>query len=249
MDEAIPEQRQGDSGGDEFPELTQLGWFTHLEQLTATSFFRMSVRLPSMVSQALRLSWRAAPGLTLATIALNFAAGIGTVVSLLTVFDVAATLFEQAPTIERVRAAVPGLVLLGVVLAGRSGLGIAAGWAQARLTPLVGRQVHEDFYALTTAVPLVTFDDSDFADEMERSTNRGMDAGPEVVSDSVDVLTGLIGIVAVAAAVAIVHPLLLVFVVVAVLPVGWAAVRSARIGYESLRARIARRRKAWSSPR
>jgi ATP-binding cassette, subfamily B, bacterial len=56
-------------------------------------------------------------------------------VSLLTVFDVAATLFEQAPAIERVQAAVPGLVLLGVMLAGQSGLGIAAGWAQARLTP------------------------------------------------------------------------------------------------------------------
>jgi hypothetical protein len=66
---------------------------------------------------------------------------------------------------------------------------------------------------------------------MQRARDRGLYAAPQVVTNVLDCVTGAAGIASAASVVAVLHPILLVLLVIAELPGGWAAVRAARIGY------------------
>ena len=60
-------------------------------------------------------------------------------------------------------AALPSLALVVAARAARSGLGIGAGWAQARLSPLVELVVERRLFWLTTGVDLVAGLDPEWA--------------------------------------------------------------------------------------
>lgn len=230
---------------DPLPELEAAGFYLHAAESARTGFGRLVRRLPVLIGQAAGIAWRASRLSTVLTLGFNLASGVATTFGLLATRDVAAALFTAAPTWDRVLTAVPALATVGAAVAARAGMGIAAGWAQARLSPLVTNMVESRFYGLTTRVPLAAFDDDAFSDDMQRARDRGMEGAVRLVDNTIDVLTGIVGMLAVATAVAIIHPLLLVLVLVVAVPVGWAAIRSARIQYVSYQQRISRRRRVW----
>jgi len=80
---------------------------------------------------------------------------------------------------------------------------------------------------------------------MERARDRGALSASMVVEKAVDLVTGLVGVSAAAAALLLVHPLLVPLLVLATAPIGWAAVRAARVQYVSMFRRIVRRRRLW----
>jgi ABC-type multidrug transport system fused ATPase/permease subunit len=227
------------------PELEMPSWWAHAQANLSTSVVAMVRRLPGLLRLALGLAWRASRLDTVLAIAANVAVGVSTALGLLATRDVATAVLAGGPTAERLRAALPALVALGVVVSARAGLGVVAGWAQARLQPRVLTAAELTLLELTTKVELAAFDDPGFADEMERARNRGTEAAPMLVNDLVDLITGLVGLTATAIALAVLNPLLLPALVLAALPVGWAAVRSARIEYLSLFNRITRIRRLW----
>ncbi|MBB6037681.1 ABC transporter ATP-binding protein [Phytomonospora endophytica] len=215
-------------------------------ETAATGFVAIASRLPALLAGAYRAAWTAAPVTTLLCLLLNVASGVASTFGLLATQDVAAALLSsEGPSMDRVLAAVPALVSVTVLLAARSGLSTGAGYAQARLEPLVTNAVEAEFFAVTTRMDLAAFDDPKLADEMDKSKSRGIQAMVRLVQESVDVLTGLVGVAAVAAVLVVIHPLLLVFLLAAGLPAGWAAVRAARVEYTSWYQRAARRRRVW----
>jgi len=230
---------------DDEPELEMLPWFAHVQAHLATGLAAMVRRLPALLRTALGLAWRASRVDTIVAIAANVAVGVSTAFGLLATRDVATAVLAGGPTVDRLRAAVPSLVALATVVSARAGMGILAGWAQARLAPRVLTAADTALYELTTRVELAAFDDPGFADEMERARNRGTNAAPMIVNDLVDLVTGLVGLAATAAALAVLHPLLLPALALAAVPIGWAAVRAARIQYLSLFNRIPRIRRLW----
>jgi ATP-binding cassette subfamily B protein len=70
-------------------------------------------------------------------------------------------------------------------------------------------------------------------------------AAPQVVTNVLDCVTGAAGIASAASVVAVLHPILLVLLVIAELPGGWAAVHAARIGYITNFALADSRRRKW----
>jgi ATP-binding cassette, subfamily B, bacterial len=100
-------------------------------------------------------------------------------------------------------------------------------------------------FELTTRVELSAFDDAAFHDAMLRARDRGMYSAAQVVQTVLNCLTGAVGIVAAAVVVAVLNPILLGLLVAAELPGGWAAVRSARIGYATSFALADSRRRKW----
>src|SRR5690606_30010741 len=118
-------------------------------------------------------------------------------------------LFSAGPTPDRVRDALPSLALVAGAVALRSAVQAGAGWAQARLEPQVRRLAELRLYEATTAVHLAALDDSDFLDDLQRAQTRGMTSAPRVVRQAVDVLTGVVGMVAAAGTLGVLHPLLL----------------------------------------
>ena len=105
---------------------------------------------------------------------LNLVSGVFAGYALFATTGVLEALFAGGPTPERVRAALPSLILVavadgGAVRRSRS----AAGWAQARLEPQVDQVVEVRLYDLTTQVELAAFDDPDFHDRLQRARDRG----------------------------------------------------------------------------
>jgi ATP-binding cassette subfamily B protein len=227
------------------PELKAAGWDAHSVAMANVRFSAMARRLPAIIRQAIRLAWRANARDTLFALVLNLCTGVATAFGLLATRGVLQALFASGPTLDRVRAAVPSLVMVAIATAARSGLSIAAGWAQARLEPQVLTTAERRLFELTTRVKLAAFDDAGFSDEMERARNRGSLAVQFLVRAAIDLAAGLAGLAATALTLALLHPLLLGALLLASVPAAWAAVRAARLAYLSNHARTSRRRRLW----
>jgi ATP-binding cassette subfamily B protein len=229
----------------EGPKLAEHRWTARTGELAETGLITVARRLPALIGQALRLAWQASRADTAVTISLNLLAGIFTAFGLLATTGVLHALFAAGPTPDRVRAALPSLILVGVATALRAGLQAAAGWAQARLEPQVDRLVEIRLFELCTAVELAALDDSDFLDGMQRAEGRGIQAAPGMVNFTIDVLTGAVGMVAAAGALGVLHPLLLPLLLATALPEGWASVRAARLRYLTMLTLVSTRRRKW----
>jgi ATP-binding cassette subfamily B protein/ATP-binding cassette subfamily C protein len=230
---------------DDLPELEPPSWYAHGGALASTGFWAMARRLPALVRQAMALAWAASRRDTLVAVSANLASGVLTALGLLATRNVAGALLGAGPTPDRIRAALPSLVLVAAATGTRAGLAIVAGWAQARLAPQVDTAAQIALFDLTTRVELAAFDDAGFADDMERAHGRGVDSAAMLVNNVIDLTTGVVGVAATAVTLLVIHPLLLPVIVAAALPVGWAAVRAARQQYVSIHQRIAYRRRRW----
>ena len=230
---------------DVLPELADPDWIYHARQFVDTSFWSVARRLPAIVREAVGLAWSASRRDTALAITLNLLAGTMTTFGLLATGSVLRELFADGPTPDRVRAALPALIAAALAVMARGGLGIAAGWAQARLTPQINISVELRLFETTTSVELAAFDDSGFAEEMDRARERGVSEAASIVDSSVNLITGVIGFGATAAAVLVIQPVLVPCLLVAAVPSAATAVRMARREYLAMLSQITRRRRMW----
>jgi ATP-binding cassette, subfamily B, bacterial len=246
----MPRRRRRDevplaAADDLVAELATAYWTAYRERMASIGFVAMARQFPALIGHAVRLSSQASRRDTIAAICLNLASGVLTGYALLETTGVLQALFAAGPTPQRVTAAIPSLALVASAVAARSALQAAAGWAQARLEPQIERVVEIRLFELTTQVELSAFDDAAFHDAMLRARDRGMYSAAQVVQTVLDCLTGTVGIVSAAVVVGVLNPILLALLVAAELPGGWAAVRSARIGYATSFALADSRRRKW----
>ncbi|MFI5833466.1 ABC transporter ATP-binding protein [Micromonospora sp. NPDC051300] len=227
------------------PELADGHWMNRATEFAHTSFWAVARRLPALVREAVGLAWSTSRRDTIASIGLNVAAGVLTTLGLLATTGVLRQLFAAGPTPDRIRAALPALLVAAAAVTGRGALTIAAGWAQARLIPQINYQVELRLFEATTAVELAAFDDAGFAEEMDRARDRGMAEAASIVDHSVNLVTGLVGVLATAAAVTVIQPLLLPCLLLAAVPEAATAVKLARRQYLALLAWITRRRRMY----
>ncbi|MEU4691123.1 ATP-binding cassette domain-containing protein [Actinoplanes sp. NPDC023714] len=208
-------------------------WLTSTEEAANTTFFQMMRRLPRLLREAWLLAWRAGRRTTAAVLVLQLGSGAAAALGLISVVGVFDGLLQSGPTPERVRAAVPSLLVLIVTLALRAVLTSAAATAQGHLAPRVYEAAQMRLLDLTTRVDLATFDDPEWRDSMERARDRGIYAAQQMVDFGIGVLTNVVGLVVAGGVLAVLHPVLLPLLVLAAVPTGWAAVRAARVGYRS----------------
>ncbi|WP_233624890.1 ABC transporter ATP-binding protein [Actinoplanes sp. ATCC 53533] len=227
-----------DTGGDgewsDDGELALPYWLTSTEEAANTTFLRMFRRLPRLLRSAWSLAWQASRRTTIAVAVLQLAAGVASAVGLISVVGVFDGLLRDGPTPERVRAAVPSLLLLVGSAVVRGLLTSAGAAANGRLSPKVSQAAQMRLLDLTTRVDLSTFDDPGWRDAMERARDRGIDAAQQLVDRAIELGTNLIGLAAAAGVLAVLHPVLLPLLVLAVVPIGWSAVRSARLRHRRL---------------
>jgi ATP-binding cassette subfamily B protein/ATP-binding cassette subfamily C protein len=232
---AEPGDAGGEDGGSaedhETAELSANYWHAYTQRMAAVKFSDVARRFPALIGQAVRLGWAASRTDTAATIGLTTASGVFGGYALFATTGVLQALFAGGPTPQRVRAALPSLVLVALATALRSAVSTAAGWAQSRLEPQVDQSVEVRLYDLTTQVELAAFDDPDFHDRLQRARDRGVSSASMLVNDVINVLTGFAGLASAAVVVGVLQPLLLAVLLLAQLPGAWAAVRTARIRY------------------
>ncbi|WP_117209958.1 ABC transporter ATP-binding protein [Allorhizocola rhizosphaerae] len=206
--------------------------------------FAVFGQLPRLVAIAVAISWRADRTRTLVVALATVVSGVTAAFGLLATQRVLVELFAGGPTPDRVVAALPALVWLAAATGLRAGMGIVTGYAQNGLTPRVDREIQRRLFETTTAVRLDAFDEDTFADDMERAS-RGTDSAIALVQGAMNLFAGLAGLAAVAVAVTVIHPLLLVALLVATVPNGWAALAAGHQRYRVYLQGSARRRRLW----
>ena len=196
------------------------------------------------MTEALRIGWRADRARTSLVAVATVLSGAMATFGLLATQRVLVALFTGGPTPERVRAALPALCWLAVAAATRGALSTVTGYALNGLTPQVNREVERRLFERTSAVRLEAFDEDSFADDMERAS-RGTESAIMLVQEVFNLLAGVVGLLAVAVAVIVIHPLLLCALLVATAPNAYAALKAGHERFRTFLAGSARRRRLW----
>lgn len=209
--------------------------------LTRMGFGQMAAALPRMAGMVLRTGWqvdrRALAGVIAAQVGQGVTAGWG----LVAVNSVLTRLFANGPTGDKLREALPSLVVLAALSVGTA---LLSAWSTAmsgRLEPQVERAVSARYYEAVTRVELAVTERPEVQRVLEAG-KFGTDSARSMLRLSVGVGNVVIGMVAAAVVLASLHWVLLPMLLAIALPKGWGAVRSARRDYGSRLAWVDHRR-------
>ena len=207
-------------------------WMRQEQALQRTGIRTMARRLPGLLRLAWSVAWEADRRALVAMVVLRVLGGAVEALGLLAVAGALTAVLRDGPTPQRLRDAVPAMIL--VVAAGvvRSGLSAATGLLQARLGPRVDRASIVRLLGLATRTSVMAFDDPRFVDDLD-AAERGAASGRQLVANAIEVLTAAIRIAAAGGVLGVLHPVLLPLLVLSILPDGWASLRSARLAHAS----------------
>ncbi|GHC49800.1 hypothetical protein GCM10010349_14180 [Streptomyces flavofungini] len=192
----------------------------------------MASRLPQALGAAVRLGWAADRG------AMGWLAGCqlavvgASVVGLAALPGALAQLFHGGAVGERVGAAAPALLVVAGAAGVRAGADALGVYASARLAPEVASEADLRILAAAPRVELEAYDQPGFADRLQ-AAGRGAKATENLIADAQALLSALGQLVAAATVLAVLHPVLLPLLVLAVVPKGTAAVTTARIRHRA----------------
>ncbi|GAA1381239.1 ABC transporter ATP-binding protein [Catellatospora chokoriensis] len=224
------------------PELRPMWWESGMGARAAASLGTVAIQLPRLIATALAIAWRADRTRTLTVGLATVVAGVSAAFGLLATQKVLIGLLAAGPTPQRVTSALPALIMVAAAAAVRAGVGIVIGYAQSGLAPRIEAEVHRRLLETTSLVELAAFDEDAFADDMERAS-RGTNAAVFLVDGAFALIAGLTGLLSVAVAVIVIHPLLLLALLVATAPTAFASLRAGQQRYRTYLAGSVRRRR------
>jgi ATP-binding cassette, subfamily B, bacterial len=201
--------------------------------------------VPAAVLTVTTLSWRASRSLTLLAGALHVLSGCVTAFGLLATANVLTALLEQGPTPERVLASLPAIALVVAAFSLDAILDAAVALVQGVLTPQVELAARDEMYRAVLGVEASAFDDADFQELVRQGGDYGTRAIRSSIVGVADLLSSVVSLVAAMAAVAVFSGWLLPALVVAAAVDAWAAMRAAKLNYESFLHMITRDRQSW----
>ncbi|GAA2663751.1 ABC transporter ATP-binding protein [Streptomyces lunalinharesii] len=194
---------------------------------------QMLARLPKIARQIGQLAWRADRNATRALIICELASAAMTAFGLMASVSVLQALFAQGPTPDRVWAALPQLLAVVGCLAARGLLEGGVSAAQAQVTPKIRTALETEFLSLTAHVRLEVVDNPDWHDEAYRANDRGLFYARQIIGQVVDLASAMLALMGTAGVLSVLHPALLPLLLLSVVPVGAAAVHSARARFHS----------------
>ncbi|WP_327327590.1 ABC transporter ATP-binding protein/permease [Streptomyces sp. NBC_01210] len=225
----------GPVDGDITDELEEAYWSVYDGAAAKATVGQVLVRLPRIVRQIGRLAWQADRVATAAVFVLQLASAAMSAFGLVASVAVLHELFAQGPTPDKVHSAVPQILLVVAFLSARALLEAGVAVAQARVTPKIRTALESDFLRLTAHVRLDAVDDADWHDDAYRANDRGLFFARQIVGQVVSLASALLGLIGTAGVLTVLHPLLLPLLPLSVLPVGAAAVRTARARFHSFK--------------
>ncbi|MGK5629321.1 ABC transporter ATP-binding protein [Streptomyces sp. URMC 123] len=209
-----------------------LGWNQHHGAWLKLSLRSMAAGLPQQVAIAVRLA-RRADRRTLHTVAgSEIGRGVTQAISLVAVNAVLVELLARGSTAERLRAALPSLVVIAALAVVGSVLKSASSAATGILEPKVQRVATERYLRLVARVELEAIEDDAFHKLMD-SAQWGAESARRMIGHCTAVVTSAISLVAAAGVLTVLHPLLLPLLMAMALPNAWSSLTMARHRYTS----------------
>lgn len=205
------------------------------------SWWTITRRLPRLSGTAVRLAWQAAPRAALLTGLLQLITGAVTALGLYATTSALTPLLAAGPTGDRVRDALPALIVVTLAACARSLVAALTVATTARIGPRVDGIAETRYLEAATKAPLAAYDDPAWADQSEAASRAAKDTHL-MIEALTEVTTALLSIAAAAGVLAQLHPVLLPLLLLAVVPRGFAAIRAARAAYLADRHTLADRR-------
>ncbi|MEU4211727.1 ABC transporter ATP-binding protein [Streptomyces sp. NPDC026206] len=206
--------------------------------LTAKS---MSRRLPQLVRKALSLGWRVDRRAVVLLLTCQVLSAAFEAFGLLATTRTITALITSGHIQDRLREALPSLVLLAAAAGARALLGIVINNISSRLAPRISREAEMQMLDAAIHTELAAYDSPGFND-MREAADRGADVAQDLLVESQDLMACLASLAAAAGVVTLLHPVLLPLLLLATLPQGIASVKGARVHYLSSRALSGERR-------
>ncbi|MGW7579438.1 ATP-binding cassette domain-containing protein [Streptomyces sp. NPDC054765] len=225
----------GPASDDITDDLEEAYWSVYDGAAAKATVGQILARLPRIVRQTGQLAWRADRPATMAVVVLQLVSAAMSAFGLAASVAVLHQLFAQGPTPDKVRSAVPQILLVVAFLSARALLEAGVAVAQARVTPKIRTALESDFLQLTAHVRLEVVDDPDWHDDAYRANDRGLFYARQIVGQVISMASALLGLIGTAGVLTVLHPLLLPLLPLSVLPVGAAAVRTARARFHSFK--------------
>ncbi|GAB1513023.1 ABC transporter ATP-binding protein [Actinophytocola sp. KF-1] len=216
------------------------------DRATANASWWQTVRsVPAAVATVTGYSWQASRSRTLLAAVLHVLSGCVTAFGLLATADVLVRLLEQGPTPERVVAALPAIALVAGTFSLRALLDAAVELVQGMLTPYVEMAARDRMHQAVLGVEAAAFDDADFRELVRQGGERGAQAIRGSTQGVADLMSSVVSMVAAMATVAIFSSWLLPAMLVTAGIDAWAAMRAAKLNYESFLKMVTRDRQQW----
>ncbi|MFD9792103.1 ABC transporter ATP-binding protein [Streptomyces sp. NPDC059070] len=206
-----------------------------------TSWWVIARRLPALTALVLRLAWQAAPRPVALTGLLQLISGAVTALGLYATTNALTPLLAQGPIAERLHQAEPSLIVITAAACARSLVAALTVATTARIGPRVDGIAEIRYLEAATRAPLTSYDQPAWCDQSEAASRAAKDTHL-MVEALTATAASLLGILAATGILAHLHPALVPLLMLAVLPRGWAAVRTARAAYQSDRHTLADRR-------
>ncbi|MGV9273652.1 ATP-binding cassette domain-containing protein [Streptomyces griseosporeus] len=211
-------------------EITYTGQYS-VNPMAEVSFTRLCGRIPSVVARIARMSWavdRAAVVLLLVCLVTTGLAAAG---------QLAATSRAMGPLLgggsvqERLHAALPALIVVAVMAALVRTTAALSAYGERRITPKLTTEADTTLVASVCKVEAATYHEDGFHDRQE-AAEMGVLRTHVMVGDAQQLVSSLIKLVTAGGVLSLIDPLLLPFLLLAVLPAGVGAVLTARVDYE-----------------
>ncbi|WP_031487874.1 ABC transporter ATP-binding protein [Streptomyces bicolor] len=209
-----------------------MGWNQHRDAFLELSFRAMVRRLPSLLASSFRLAWQADRRAARTVLVAEVGRGLAQAVGLLAVNSVLGRLIGGGALEERLRGAVPALVVMAAVMVVSTLLRAASTYATGRLEPKVERVATELYLERAAAVELAAIEDHAFHKLLD-TAQYGASAARRMISYSTRVVNAAISLIAAAGVLTVLHPALLPLLATMTLPSAWSALTNARRRYES----------------
>ncbi|MFI0262422.1 ABC transporter ATP-binding protein [Streptomyces sp. NPDC017056] len=218
-----------------------LSFTRHEMPILRMKLWAMARQFPAMMSAVAKGAWREDRTALVALLGAEIGQGFMRAFTLVATNQVLLALFAAGPTPARLSQALPALTAMAVVAVLSSLLSAVSTAASGQLEPKVERVCTARFYRGVIRVELAALED--------QQVHRALDAGRfgtdsirMMLGSSILVLNALIGLVAAAGVLLLLHPLLVLMLFLVAAPKGWGAVLSARRQYESRHTWIEHRR-------
>ncbi|WP_199442699.1 ABC transporter ATP-binding protein [Umezawaea beigongshangensis] len=208
-------------------------WAAVDARVAGTGVLRTLGALPAAAAVVVRLSWETSRRLTLLSAVLHLVSGCVTAFGLYATAGVFTSLLEQGPTPQRLVASLPSIALVVGSFALRGLLDAAVGAVQGALGPRVRAHVQDRLNVEIARVELVAFEDPDFRELVRQGGRHGVQSVEMSIRSVSDLASSSISVVAAVVTAGLLDPLLAPVLLLAALANGWAAMRAAKMRYES----------------
>ncbi|MFJ8650020.1 ATP-binding cassette domain-containing protein [Streptomyces sp. NPDC093546] len=220
-------------------EITYSGQYS-VNPLAEVSFRRMCAQIPNVLRRIARLSWRVDRRAVQLLLCCQVLTGVSAAVLLTATAAAMEPILSDNAVADRLRSALPALVVVALAAALGRAAGSAATYAERRITPRLTTEMDTALVEAVCRVEAAAYAENGFSDRQE-AAEMGVIRTHVMVSDAQRFMSALIRMATAGGVLSVLNVLMLPLLLLAVLPAGIGAVLTARVDYETHYANVADR--------